>query len=362
MGKVLMNLAGEPMLDPGTDQQIAPIVVGGKHIGPGAPTFFVAEEGQANNGDLQVALKMIGIAAAAGADAIEFQLAIADDFYVRTHPYHKLYTRREFDRVQLEELFACAADTGIIAFATVLSRRLVPVVIELGCPLLNVTSSDLDNPDMLDAVVEAGCPFFISTAMATLEEVDWAVERVRQHGATNFALLHGQHVMTTAEGRGVPEDQTNLATMASMQARYGVPVGFIDHTSSPYVPAIAAARGAAIVSKHFTWDRSVRGPDWHVCLEPEELAHAIHLVRIADQARGNSAKDLIEGEQADRAAMRRSIVAAADLPAGTELGYEHLAFKRPGTGLSPKYIDQVVGQRLQVALKADDQLQLDHLA
>ena len=350
------------MTDPGTDQQIAPIVVRDKRIGPGAPTFFVAEEGQANNGDLQVALRMISIAAAAGADAIEFQLAIADDFYVRTHTYHAIYKEREFDREQLEELFACATDTGIIASAVPLSQRLVPVLAELGCSLFNINSSDLDNPDMLDAVAETGYPFFISTAMATLEEVDWAVERVRQRGATNFALLHGQHVMTTAEDRGVPEDQTNLTAMAFMQARYGVPVGFIDHTSSPYVPAIAAARGAAIVSKHFTWDRSVRGPDWHVCLEPEELAHAIHLVRIADQARGNSAKDLIEGEQADRAAMRRSIVAAADLPAGTELGYEHLAFKRPGTGLSPKYIDQVVGQRLQVALKADDQLQLDHLA
>ena len=345
-----------------SEQLPEPLIVSSKRIGPGEPTFFVAEEGQANGGDLQIAKKMIRIAASVGADAIEFQLAIADDFYVRGHPNYEIYREREFSRSELKELFSYAERAGIIACAVPLSSHLVPILADFACSLFNVNSSDLDNPDMLDAVVETGCPFFISTAMATLEEVDWAVARVRQRGATNFALLHGQHVMTTAEGRGVPEDQTNLATMACMQARYGVPVGFIDHTSSPYVPAIAAARGAAVVSKHFTWDRSLRGPDWHICLEPEELAQAIRLVRIADQTRGSGAKSLIEGERADRTAMRRSIVAAADLLAGTELGYEHLAFKRPGTGLSPKYIDQVVGRRLQVALKVDDQLQLEHLA
>jgi sialic acid synthase SpsE len=168
--------------------------------------------------------------------------------------------------------------------------------------------------------------------------------------------------MTTADGGGVPDDQTHLAAMAPMRARYGVPVGFIDHTSSVAVPAIAAARGADVVTKHFTWARSARGPDWQVCLEPEELAEAIRLVRLADRTAGSSAKALVAGEQADRSAMRRSIVAAADLPAGTELGRKHLAFKRPGTGLSPKRVDEVLGRRLEAALKADEPLSLDHLA
>ena len=343
------------------DRQNELLSVGKTSIGPNCPTFFVAEEGQANDGNLETAFKMVAIAAAAGADAIEFQLARADDFYVRNHPNHAVYARREFDRGQLEELLACTREAGIVAVVTPLSSKLTLVLADLGCSIFNVNSSDLDNPELLDAVADSGRPFFVSSAMASSEEVDWAVERLHLRGADNFVLLHGQHVMATGDGRGVPEEMTNLAAMNGMRRRYGLHVGFIDHTSSIVVPAIAAARGASVVSKHFTWDRSARGPDWHICLEPDELAEAIRLVRLADRTRGDEAKAPVDGEEADRSAMRRSIVAAAALPAGTVLTTEHLAFKRPGGGLSPRCADELLGRRLKVPLEVDHLLQMEHL-
>ncbi len=338
-----------------------PLAVAGRHIGSGEHTFFVAEEGQANMGNLEVAIKMVWLAAEAGADAIEFQLAIAEDFYVRDHPAFEMYREREFSRSQLEQLFASADEAGIIAYAAPLSSHLVPMLVDIGCPLFNINASDLDNPDMLDTVGGSGRPFFVSTLMATLDEIDWAVERLLGQGYSNFALLHGQHVMFSDTTRGVPEDQTNLETISFLRARYGLNVGFIDHTSNPRMPGIAAAVGAAIVCKHFTWDKSLQGPDWQVCLEPEELKQAVQLVKFVDGARGSRDKQLIEGELTDRLGMRRSIVAAIDLPKGTLLTDEHLRFKRPGDGMPPPLANQLVGKLLSRPLKADEQLTLEHI-
>lgn len=335
--------------------------IGERHIGNGHPVFFVAEEGQANQGNLGLALEMIRVAAGAGADAIEFQLAIADDFYVRSHSGHAIYKAREFKSDQLRQLFATAEEAGIMAYAAPLSSRLVAVLADLGCPLFNVNSSDVNNPDMLDAVAKTGLPFFLSTAMATLEEIDWAVERLRRKNSDRFALLHGQHSMLSADGGGVPENETNLASLEFLRLRHGVPVGFIDHTSNPVMPVVAALRGAAIVSKHFALSRALKGPDSHICLEPRELAETIRQVRIAESTLGKPDKVLAPGEMGDRTQMRRSIVAARRLPSGTKLGLDDLRFKRPGTGLPPRQATEVLGRVLTVDLEEDEQLRLEHL-
>jgi sialic acid synthase SpsE len=335
--------------------------IGDRQIGPGHPAYFVAEEGQANQGNVDVALEMIRVAATVGAEAIEFQLALADDFYVRTHPGHAIYKQREFTAPQLQRLFSTAQEAGIVAAAAPLSSRLVPVLADLGCALFNVNSSDLNNPDMLDVVAATGRPFFLSTAMATLEEIDWAVERLRNRDCDNFALLHGQHSMLSSDGTGVPEHETNLASIEFLNRRYDVPVGFIDHTSNPMMPIVAALRGAAIVSKHFTLSRTLQGPDWHICLEPAELADTIRQLRIAESTLGKPDKILAHGEMADRTQMRRSIVAARALPSGTTLRPEDLCFKRPGTGLAPREVANILGRVLRVELAQDDQVQLEHL-
>ena len=335
--------------------------IGDRHIGFGQPTFFVAEEGQANQGNLGLALEMIRVAAGAGADAIEFQLAIADDFYVRSHPGHAIYKAREFKSDQLRQLFATAKEAGIIVYAAPLSSRLVTVLADLGCPLFNVNSSDVNNPDMLDAVAKTGLPFFLSTAMATLEEIDWAVNHLRRQGGEQFALLHGQHSMRSADKSGVPENETNLASLAFLRLRYGVPVGFIDHTSNPVMPVVAALRGAAIVSKHFALSRALKGPDWHICLEPLELAETIRQVRIAESTLGKPDKVLAQGEMGDRSQMRRSIVAARRLPSGTKLNLEDMQFKRPGTGLPPHRVTEVLGRVLAIDLAEDEQVLPEHL-
>jgi len=187
------------------------------------------------------------------------------------------------------------------------------------------------------------------------------VERLSSHGCGQFAVLHGQHSMISTDGSGVPESETNLACLELLRQRYRVPVGFIDHTSNPMMPIIAAMRGASIVTKHLALSRALKGADWHICLEPTEMAHTIRQVRIAESTLGKPDKLLGRSEMIDRSEMRRSIVAARKLTAGTALQRDDLRFKRPGTGLSPRRAPEIVGRVLTIDLEEDEQLRLEHL-
>ena len=336
--------------------------VGDYVIGQGHLTFFVVEEGQANEGNYELAIRMIELAAQTGADAIEFQFAIADDLYVRTHPAHAIYKAREFSQEQLIYLRQTAEEHRILIIASPLSDNLVKQLVKAGYPLLDVNCSDLVNPRMLDAVAETGVPFMIGTSMSPINEIDWAVDRLLRRGGGPFCLLHGQHVMATGSGGGVPEEQVSLSTIEYLCDRYHLPVGFTDHTSSEIVAALAVAHGAVVVTKHLSPQPGWRGPDWQVCLTPDKMAKCVQLVRLADVTKGSPERVLASGELADRSQMRRSIVAKCDLSVGTVLETEHLLFKRPGMGLDPRQAESIIGKRLTVAVGKDEQIQPEYLA
>ncbi|MDD5511006.1 MAG: N-acetylneuraminate synthase family protein [Dehalococcoidales bacterium] len=336
--------------------------VGSHVIGNGHPTFFMVEEGQANEGNYELAIRMIGLTAQTGANAIEFQFAIADDLYVRTHPAHAVYKSREFSREQLVSLRMIAEEYHLLIVGSPLSDNLVTQLVEAGYPLLDINSSDLVNPRMLDAIAETGVPFMVGTAMSSIDDIDWAVDRLLHRKCGSFCLLHGQHVMATGSGRGVPEKQVSLSTVNYLRDRYHLPVGFTDHTSSEIVPALAVANGAAVITKHLAPQLGWRGPDWEVCLAPDAMERCVQLVRLADVVKGTSERVLASGELADRSQMRRSIVAQCDLSEGTCLEAKHLLFKRSGVGLDPRQEDSIVGKRLIAAIKKDEIITLDKLS
>jgi N,N'-diacetyllegionaminate synthase len=321
---------------------------------------FIVEEGQANEGRLPVALEMIRAAAASGADGIEFQLAVADDFYVRSHRGHAIYKSREFTPDQLRTLVQAATDAQIAFVAAVFSPHLVPVLRDAGCAAFNVNASDLTNHEIMDAVAASGRPFFLSLPLATREEIDWAVERVRRTAAAPFALLLGQHTMKTGEG-GVPVEATCLGAIATLRERYSVPVGFIDHTNRTWMPAVAVAAGAAAITKHMALRRADHGSDWQICLEPDEMAEAVRMVRAVGASIAESDKVVAEGELLDRRFMRRSIVASEPVSVGQPIRREQLAFKRPGLGIDPRFVDQIVGAIAKRPFAPDESLEWDAL-
>jgi len=231
----------------------------------------------------------------------------------------------------------------------------------LGCSAFNINASDLNNPSMLRAVMDSGLPFFLSIALASEEEIEWVLGFIQNYASNaQFTMLHGQHTMASGE-HGVSPEHTSLGYLKTLEQRLGAPVGFVDHTPHAWFPACAVAAGASIVTKHMAPNHDLRGPDWHICLDPVEMKDAIATARNVYKSIREQAKVLAPGEHMDRSEMRRSIVVANDLPEGHVLQAGDILYKRPGTGLPPDQEDAVLGSTLLKAVEKDEALSMDIL-
>jgi len=316
-----------------------------KTCGSGCRPLMIAEEGQANDGDHDLALRMIDKAALAGADGIEFQLGRASELYVPTDPMYAVYKRREFSREQIAALAERAHRQGMFFQAACLTPSLVPVCAEAGADSFCVNAMDIDNPYMLEAVSATDKPFWIATLMSTLADVDWAVEFVRKCGAKSFGLLHGQHIMTSYHGESMPPEVIQLDCINLFEQRYQVPVGYVDHTDRIETPALAVMRGASLVMKHLAPERDWRGPDWTVCLTPDDWKKARELVDLGFRMLG-AVKEVGVLEAADQPLHRRSLWYARELKSGMVIGKGDVISLRPGGGMSPKNAAIIIGSVL----------------
>jgi len=344
------------------------IRIGDRAVGRGEPCYVIAEAGVNHDGRLDQALRLVHAARAAGADAVKFQLFRAEDVATATAPkaaYQLDTTGRDGTQAQMlaglelsdEEVGRVAEEAdalGIDFLCTPYSERDVDVLAAIGVPAFKIASALIVEPRLLKHAARHGKPLLLATGMATLAEVDEAVRCVRAAGAP-VALLQ----CTTAYP--APPAESNLRAIATLEQSFAVPVGFSDHTPGDAVAVAAVALGARLLEKHLTLDRALPGPDHRASFEPEELAALVRRVREAEQALGSTAKQPTATEQPNRESMRRSLVAAKDIAAGTTLAPEHVAAKRPGDGLAPRLFDLVVGARARVDLPRDSQLSLDQL-
>jgi sialic acid synthase SpsE len=333
--------------------------IGKKTIGSGS-LYFVIEEGQATLGDFGKALQLIAAAAKTGADAIEFQLAIASDFYIKGHKGYDIYLEREFSSVQLEQLVSYTQDKEIDLVVAPFSNRLIDIMAKLDVAAFNINASDLNNPDILDAVSDCGTPFFLSLLLAEEKEIEWAIQRVTRRKAPPFGLLLGQHTMASG-GHGVSLEHTNLGYIKTLKGKFNVPVGFIDHSPLVWMPACAVAAGADFVTKHMALSIADKGPDWQVCLEPVDMVKAIDWARKSKDSISNTSKELAPGERIDKSVMRRSIVAARQIAKGEKIEREDIVFKRPGTGIAPDEFLNVIGKIAARDIEADTIIDQDEL-
>ncbi|GEM_PF-2219047 len=336
--------------------KISTLKVGSRTIG-GSSLFFVIEEGQANLGVLDKALQMIDAAAAVRADAIEFQLAKAGDFYVKDNPTYQVYLKREFTDAQLKKLIDYTKSKGLEFIAVPLSHRIITKLAGWGCSAFNINASDLTNPDIIDTVISTKLPFFLSLPLASEKEIDWAVNRIKRRKASNYLLLNGQHPMASSAD-SVDIQDTALGYLAELKRKRRTPAGYIDHTAFTWMPAAAVAAGADLVSKHLCLARAEKGPDWQVCLEPEEMKLAITWARKMHTSILVKSKILAPGENMDKTKMRRSIVAAKPLTAGAIIKREDILFKRPGDGICPSKFEEIIGKNVIRDIQPDEQIKL----
>lgn len=341
--------------------------IGNRTIGKDKPVFIIAEIGINHNGDSRIAMEMIDAIADAGADCVKFQTFSAEEFvndkdemfeYISQgkkvqESMLDMFKRNELDRSEFEELFLHAHKRGLIPLSTPTDFHAVELLEQLGAGAFKVGSDDLVYTPFLQYVARKNKPIILSTGMANEEDVRRAVETIRREGNNQIALLHCVSEYPT------PPENVNLRKIDTIRSLFKLPVGYSDH-SWGYTSALGAvAMGACIIEKHFTLDRNMPGPDHRFSSDPSELTEMVTRIRELELNFGSKELSPTEPEKEMALLARRSIVAATDISAGKTLSMEDFAFKRPGTGLLPFEVENLIGMQLNENIVKGTQLNLN---
>jgi N-acetylneuraminate synthase len=326
--------------------------INGRRIGPGAPAYIIAEMSANHGQSFDEAVKIIKAAKQAGADAIKLQTYTADTLtidcdnsYFRIQGtlwdgrtlydlYGEAYTPWEW-QPKLKNL---ADEIGLDLFSTPFDDSAVDFLEGMQVPAHKIASFENCDIALLRKVARTGKPIIVSTGMATSEEIDEVVRTIREAGGKQLALLK-----CTSAYPASP-DEMNLRTIPHLAQTFGVPVGLSDHTLGSVVAVAAVSLGACIVEKHFTLSRGAGGPDSAFSLEPEEFKAMVDGVRVAEKALGTIHYGLSPAEEKSRV-FRRSLFVVDDIAAGEPFTERNVRSIRPGHGLHPRHLDQVLGRR-----------------
>lgn len=331
--------------------------------------FIIAEAGVNHNGSLDLALRLADAAKASGADAVKFQTFRADLIATRSAhkaPYQERTTAHaesQFEMLQRLELDALAHNRliehcrqiGIQFLSSPFDAQSADLLATMDVSLYKVPSGEITNLPFLKHLARKGRPLILSTGMSTLGEVEEAVNVLQAAGASKLTLLH------CVTEYPAPYAEVNLRAMHTLKSAFGLPVGYSDHTPGIDIAIAAVALGAEVIEKHLTLDRSLLGPDHAASLEPSELQQMVVAIRHVEAALGTGIKAPAPCELPNLSVARKSVVAARLLPAGHQLRIGDLDIKRPGNGLAPKLLPELIGRTLRAGLAKDEIISWDHL-
>lgn len=327
--------------------------INGRDIGPDAPPYVIAELSANHNGSLERALEMIDAAAATGADAVKIQTYRADTITLDSSAPEFIITGGLWDGRRLYDLydeahtpwewhaalFARAKAQGITMFSSPFDPTAVDLLESLDAPAYKIASFEVIDLPLIARVAAAGKPMIISTGMADAEEIAEAIATARSAGCKELALLH------CVSGYPAPAGDYNLRTLPDMACRFDVITGLSDHTLDNTTAIASVALGSTIIEKHFTLDRSAGGPDDSFSLEPAEFSALVTGARTAWEALGRIDYGRKSSELGN-VIFRRSLYFTQALEAGHTITPEDIRSVRPGYGLPPKMLPQVIGKRL----------------
>jgi N-acetylneuraminate synthase len=329
------------------------ITIEGRAIGPGEPTYVIAEMSGNHDHDLARAESIVRAAADAGADAVKLQTYTADTLTIDAKNEHfRIGGGTAWDGRSLHDLYrdastpwewqprlkALANELGMACFSSPFDESAVAFLESIGVPAYKVASFELVDLELIARIAETGQPMIISTGMGTLEDIDDAISAAREAGAKEIALLK------CSSAYPAPPGEVNLRTIPDLQERFGVPVGFSDHTLGVAVPVAAVALGASIIEKHLTLSRASGGSDSSFSAEPAEFAEMVRQIRVAEQAVGAVHYGASPSEEPSRV-FRRSLFVVEDTKAGEAFTPTNVRSIRPGSGLMPKHLATVLGRR-----------------
>lgn len=334
-----------------------------RKVGSGHPVYIIAEISANHNRDKTVVRQLIDIAAEAGFDAVKFQTyepleVFSGKITTRDVHYEHVYGDRYWWEVARDEIlmprewfgemFDYAKSKGLQVFSTVHSVKDAEFIMQFNPPLFKVASIDVSYLDFLKGLAAFNKPMILSTGMHYLGEIEEAVNTIRREGNNQLALLHCVSCYP-------PKPETvNLRNIVMLEKAFELPVGFSDHSPDNYMDVAAVALGACIVEKHVTLDRTMKGVDHAFSLNPDAMRDLVRGIREAEKALGSYARNLSEEELGSRQMVRRSIAARFNIKKGDIFNRENLKFVRPGTGLHPRYFEQVQGKKALVDIEKED--------
>ena len=327
--------------------------IGGRQVGAGHPCFIIAEAGVNHNGDPGIAEELIDAAKAAGADAVKFQTFRTEDLIrgdTDKASYQKETTgasgsqdemlrKLELPPAAFRALKEHADAREILFLSSPFDLGSVDLLEGIEVPAYKVASGEITNIPLLERIASTAKSVILSTGMATLSEIEEALIVLRNGGTTEIALLHAVSNYPASAG------DLNLRAMVTLREAFHLPVGFSDHTLGLWAPVAAVALGASVLEKHLTLDRSMAGPDHRASLTPEGFREMVTSVRLTETALGDGMKRPTENEREMRMLMRKSLVAAVEIPEGAIILPGMLVAKRPATGIPPKYLPLFSGRR-----------------
>ena len=345
------------------------IEINGRRIGPGCPTYIVAEMSANHNQDFDQAIRIVEAAKEAGIDAIKLQTYTPDTLtidcdkeYFRIEGtiwegrnlydlYGEAYTPWEW-QPKLKEI---ANGLGLDLFSTPFDHTAVDFLEQMDIPVYKIASFEIVDLPLLRRVAQTGKPIIMSTGMAMPTEIDEAVDTIRKAGGNQLALLKCNSAYPA------PPEEMNLRTIPHLAEAFNIPIGLSDHTLGIAVPVVAVSLGACIVEKHFTLSRTVAGPDSAFSLVPHELKAMVEAVRTAEKALGAVYYGVCEHE-VENHVFRRSLFVVQDMKAGEVFTAENVRSIRPGCGLHTRYLDEIIGRCASQDIERGTPLSWDNCA
>lgn len=345
--------------------------IDGKGVGIGEPVYIIAEIGSNFDGDIDRAKKLVDLAEECGADAVKFQCFLADRIVSKerfagikmgfqakwAEPVYEAYRHAELPRDWIQELFEYSKKKSIAFLATPYDKAAVDLLEKIGVSALKVGSGDITWLEFLEYVARKQKPILLPTGASTLADVDKAIRTIRSAGNNEIVLL--QCVTNYPSGF----ESANIRAMKSMGEVFGTLVGYSDHTPGHLVPLGAVALGACVIEKHFTDDKTRKGPDHPFAMDGRDFKEMVKNIRIMEKALGSPTKTLYDEERETVMLQRRCLCAARDIPKGSAISEDMIDVLRPfvAGALEPEYRLRILGHIAKVAYKEGDPFAWDNL-
>lgn len=330
--------------------------IGNRKIGPGQPVFVIAEVGINHHGDKELCARMIEAAAQSGADAVKLQTVDAEESYVAGTVSHTEFRDKSLNDAAMEEMMQLAQRLGIILFSTPGDFASLDRMCRFGMPAIKVSSGLMTNQPLIAEAARRGLPMIISTGMAYESEIATAIETAQREGSPGVAVLKCTALYPA------PDDTINMSGMLSLGRRFGIPVGYSDHTLDELACVSAVALGATVIEKHFTLDKKRAGADHFISMEPPEFAHMVSQIRRLSVMRGDGRIAPVPAEEAVRSHRHRCLIARKPVAVGEVFTASNVGLKRPlpgAAGLPPSSYEAVLGKSSRRNIVADQPIVAD---